>query len=360
MWLSGQSKPGHDAIDDFGGKGLQGHPKKIFHQVALLLVEQGAISSKGIFVDGTKMEANANRHAFAWGKSMRTSKERIEKQLKELQSYVEKAYKDEQHLPNTPDLEAVDADKIEATINQINDALKGKDIDGRIKQKLNHAKEDWPTNMARHQKQEAILKERNGYCKTEKDASSMRMKDDHMKNGQLKPAYDDQASTNNQYFTNCTLAQTTADTTTLKDHLNDHIESYRQTPGALTADAGHGSEENHTDLEDKEITACVKYDCFHKERQDKRKGKTNPFHPDQSCYNEDTDTHHCPMGQALTNMGNYEERTKNGFEQTMHRYQVQNCNGCPLRGPCHESKHNRIVERNYDLMRLKGQSQSIA
>ena len=178
MWLSGQSKPDHNTINDFRGKRLKGHFKKIFHQVVLLLVEQGVISLKDIFVDGTKIEANANRYTFVWGKSIKTSKERIKKQLKELWSYVEKVYKDEQHIPNTPDFQAIDADKIEATINQINDALKGKDIDKKVKQKLNYAKKNWPANMAKYQKQEAILKERNSYSKTDHDATFMRMKDD--------------------------------------------------------------------------------------------------------------------------------------------------------------------------------------
>ena len=104
----------------------------------MLLVEQGVISLKDIFVDGTKIEANANRYTFVWGKSIKTSKERIKKQLKELWSYVEKVYKDEQQIPNTPNFETVEADKIEATINQINEALKGKDIDKKVKQKLEH------------------------------------------------------------------------------------------------------------------------------------------------------------------------------------------------------------------------------
>jgi hypothetical protein len=131
VWLSGQSKPDHNTINDFRGKRLQGHLKKIFHQVVLLLVEQGVISLKDIFVDGTKIEANANRYTFVWDKSIKTSKERIKKQLKELWSYVEKVYKDEQQIPYTPNFKAIDADKIEATINQINDALKSKDIEKR-------------------------------------------------------------------------------------------------------------------------------------------------------------------------------------------------------------------------------------
>lgn len=179
-----------------------------------------------------------------------------------------------------------------------------------------------------------------------------------MQNGQLKPGYNLQASTNNQFITNYTLAQTTADTTTLKDHLKDHIESYGQTPEALTADAGYGSEENYTDLEDKNITAFVKYNYFHKEQRDK-KHRENPFDPDNFFYNPATDTYYCPMGQAMNNTHTYEAKTKNGFSQQIHRYQAQNCHGCPLRGSCHKAKGNRIIERNHNLIRLKEKAKKL-
>jgi len=46
-----------------------------------LLAEEGILSLKDIFVDGTKIEANANRYTFVWGKSIKTSKERIKKSI---------------------------------------------------------------------------------------------------------------------------------------------------------------------------------------------------------------------------------------------------------------------------------------
>lgn len=355
MWLSGQNKPDHNTINDFRGKRLKGHLKEIFNQVVLLLVEQGVVSLKDLYIDGTKIEANANRYTFVWGKSIATNKARIQKQLKELWSYVEKVYKDEQHIPNTPDFEAIDSDKVEATINRINDALKGKDINKKVKQKLNYAKKNWPANLKKYDEQEAILKGRNSYSKTDPDATFMRMKDDHMQNGQLKPGYNLQASTNNQYITGYTLGQTTADNTLLKPHVEDHIESYNETPESVTADAGYGSEENYTDLESKNIDAFVKYNYFHKEQKQSKK-QPDPFHPDQLYYNKDTDTYYCPMGQAMSNIGSYKKKTKTGFEQTLTRYKAQNCKGCSLRSLCHKSKSDRIIERNHNLIRLKAKA----
>jgi len=358
MWLSGQSKPDHNTINDFRGKRLKGKFKNIFNQVVGLLAEQGVLSLKELYVDGTKIEANANRYTFVWGKSIKTSKERIKKQLKELWSYVEKVYTEEQMLPNQPDFEEIDPEKVAQTIDTINQALKDKEVDKKVKQKLNYAKKNWPKNLQKYNEQEAILGKRNSYSKTDPDATFMRMKDDHMQNGQLKPGYNLQASTNNQFITSYTLAQTTADTTTLKDHLNDHIESYGQTPETLTADAGYGSEENYTDLEEKNITAFVKYNYFHKEQRDK-KHRENPFQPDNLFYNPETDTYYCPMGQAMNKIHTYESQTKNGFTQEIHRYQAQNCHGCPLRGSCHKAKGNRIIERNHNLIRLKDKAKSL-
>lgn len=88
------------------------------------------------------------------------------------------------------------------------------------------------------------------------------MKEDHMKNGQLKPAYNLQISTNNQYIVNYSLHQNTTDTNTLEQHLNTFIKLYEKKPVNITADAGYGSEQNYGWLEKKRITAYVKYNHF--------------------------------------------------------------------------------------------------
>ena len=125
----------------------------------------------------------------------------------------------------------------------------------------------------------------------------MHMKEDHMGNGQLKPGYNLQASSNNQYITNYTLAQITADTTIFKDHLTEHYNSYNENPQYVTADAGYGSEENYTYLEEKEITGFVKYNYFHKEQHDKKRAQ-DPFLADNLFYNENEDAYYCPNGAA--------------------------------------------------------------
>ncbi|SFU57640.1 Transposase DDE domain-containing protein [Pustulibacterium marinum] len=290
-------------------------------------------------------------------KSIKTSRTRIEKQLKELWQYVEQVYADEEQLPNTPDFAAIDPEKVSATIQQINQALEKKTVDSKVKQKLNYAQKNWPKNVAKYNEQQKKLGHRQSMSKTDPDATFMRMKEDHMKNGQLKPGYNLQASTNNQFIVHYSLAQTTADTTTLIDHLEGFEKAFEQTPETLTADAGYGSEENYQALEDKDIKAFVKYNYFHKEqKQAKALVDKAPFHPDKLHYNQQTDTYYCPMGQPMNYIGEKQSKTTTGYLQTYHRYQAANCQGCTLRGICHQSKGNRIIERNHKLIAYKKQA----
>ena len=188
MWLSGGAKPDHNTINDFRGKRLKEHLKKVFNQVVVLLAEQGVLSLKELTLDGTKIEANANRYTFVWGKAIKVSRERIARQLKELWAYVEEVYQDEEQQPNTPDIEKIDPEAVERTITEINEALREKEIDPKVRQKLNYAKKNWPSKLREYEQKEKLLAGRKSLSKTDPDASFMRMKEDHMRNGQLKPA----------------------------------------------------------------------------------------------------------------------------------------------------------------------------
>ncbi len=251
-----------------------------------------------------------------------------------------------------PDFQAIDPEAVKRTIDEINAALKEKEIDPKVRQKLKYAEKNWPEKLREYETKEKLLGERNSYSKTDPDATFMRMKEDHMLNGQLKPGYNVQASTNRQYITNYTLAQTTTDTSTLKDHIDDYIESYGQVPESLTADAGYGSEENYGFLEERGITAFVKYNYFDKEQKQK-KHNGNSFHADNLHYDPESDTYTCPMGQPMTYIGDKPRRTRNGYLQIHKLYQAKNCEGCPLRGPCHKASGNRVIQRSPKLVRYK-------
>lgn len=354
MWLSGMSKPDHNTINRFRSERLQDVLKQVFTQVVLLLVDHGLVDLKEVYLDGTKIEANANRYTFIWGKAIRTSKERIRKQIDELWHYAQELAVEE--LSDTAPLqfEQIDPQTVKQTIDQIDQALRDKDIDKQVKQKINYAKKNWPKNLERYEQEENKMGNRNSMSKTDPDASFMRMKEDYMKNGQLKPGYNVQISTQNQVILNYTLHQTTADTLTLPTHVDDFKNLYAVLPENLTADAGYGSEENYHYLEENNIEAFVKYNYFHLEQ--KKAHKNDPFRKENLYYNAEQDCFYCPMGQKMKAIGKRKRKSDNGYEQTYSRYQTQNCQDCPMRGLCHQQKENRIIEVNHKLRKYKEQA----
>lgn len=172
-----------------------------------------------------------------------------------------------------------------------------------------------------------------------------------MRNGQLKPAYNWQFSTNKQFVVNYTIEQTTADTTTLPGHLSEHEKLYGEFPEVATADSGYGSEENYEFMEDNEIEAFVKFNYFHKEQA--KKYKADIFHKANLHYNPEKDCFYCPMGQEMTKSGTDTRETTTGFKQNLTYCKAQNCKGCPLRRGCHKAKAERVIEINHNLERHK-------
>jgi hypothetical protein len=185
----------------------------------------------------------------------------------------------------------------------------------------------------------------------------MRMKEDHMKNGQLKPAYNPQISTENQFITHVSIHQTPNDTTTLESHLYGFGQAYGKQSKEVVADAGYGSEENYEILENKNITAYVKYNYFHKEQ--KRSMKNNPFLVQNLFYNKEQDFYVCPMGQRMEKLFESKRTSSNGYESQVFNYQAKRCEGCPLRGKCHNAKGNRIIQVNHRLNELKKKAKEL-
>lgn len=355
MWLSGMNEPDHNTINRFRGERLKEVLKPIFVQVVHLLAEAGLVSLKELYTDGTKIEANANRYSFVWGNAIKTNKEKMKQQLDELWNYAQSIAAEE--LKDTEPLvfEKIDARKVKATIEKIDEVLQGKEVSKKVKQKINYAKKNWPDNLAKYEAQKKIMGKRNSYSKTDTDATFMRMKEDHMKNGQLKPGYNLQISTNNQIIANYTIHPNPTDTTTLKEHIEEYKKQYDNMPENITTDAGYGSEENYAFLEENKVEAFVKFASFDKEQQ-KNYAKKNPFHQNQLHYNQEQDCYICPMGQTMKKVRMEKQKSDNGYEKQLHVYEAQNCANCPLHALCHQGKGNRIIKVNHRLRRYQQQA----
>lgn len=247
----------------------------------------------------------------------------------------------------------INSEELREKLSELNKKLK--EPTKKQAKELEKLQEEHLPKLKKYEYDLQILGERNSYSKTDPDATFMRMKEDHMKNGQLKPAYNPQISTENQFTTHVSIHQKTNDTNTLESHLEGFEKAYGKQSKEVVADAGYGSEENYEMLENKNITAYVKYNYFHAEQKKKR--KNDPFLVQNLFYNQEQDFYVCPMGQRMENAGSGKRRSSNGHESQVAYYQAKNCNNCPLRGMCHNAKGNRS-KRPVEVEAVFGQLKS--
>ena len=307
-------------------------------------MELGYVSLDVQYIDGTKIESASNRYTFVWRKSVEKNKVKLEAKIRDIIGQIEQGIQEDNHaVVETPT--PVDVKELKEKIGELN-------TNGKLSRKKRKQVKELEKHQAKleeYQNHLEILGERNSYSKTDHDATFMRMKEDHMGNGQLKPAYNVQISTENQFITNFGIYQDPGDLTTFNHYLDSFEQKYDCQSKEVVADSGYGGEQNYDFMENKQIDNYVKYSYFHKEQ--KKPFKNNPFLPENLFYNAEGNFYVCPMGQRMELVGTSQNVSSRGYKSIISRYQAIRCEGCHLRGSCHKSRGNRTIEINHNLMR---------
>lgn len=355
-WLSGGNFPDHHTINNFRGARLKGKIDNIFTQVVILLNQSNLVALEEVFTDGTKLESVANRYTFVWKGSVEKNKEKLEKKIKLVLKDIEEEIAQEIQCQESNELTVpISSEELDKKIAELNETIKQKGADKKITKQIEKLSNEALPKLQEYENHLKKMGGRNSYSKTDPDATFMRMKEDHMKNGQLKPAYNVQLSTENNFITNFSIHQRPGDTATYKEHLESYKKKYGQYPIQAIADAGYGSLENYEFLDKNEIESYVKYNYFHKEQSKKFKSDISKI--ENLFYNTDQDFYICPMGQKMLPTGKEKKRHSDlGYEYEVSIYQATNCTGCPLKGACHKQQANRKIEVNKQLIEYKRQS----
>jgi Transposase DDE domain len=180
------------------------------------------------------------------------------------------------------------------------------------------------------------------------------MKDDHMKNGQLKPAYNLQLGTEGQFVVGYSVHQRPGDSGCLVPHLKGVKEKLGRLPNNVIADSAYGSEENYAYLEQEQVGNYLKYNSFGKEQR--ARYKPNPFAADQMAYDPEKDELICPAGKRLTCQYTAYPKTDNGYRGERRCYEAHDCTGCPLKEQCTKAKGNRKVSWGVQLKAWRQQA----
>jgi hypothetical protein len=198
-----------------------------------------------------------------------------------------------------------------------------------------------------YEKKPEILGDRNSYSRTDRDATFMRMKEDHMKNRQLKPAYNLQIGIENQMTAHYQLFPNPTAFRTFKPFNGEFKERYGRLPETEIADSGYGSEENYAYAEENDIRSYIKYPGFHAEQ--KKKYRENVFLPDHLYYNKEKDYFVCPMGQHMEKQSVTETVKPSGYQSEITVYRAKSCENRPLKCLCYKAIHQPKISPSNSL-----------
>ncbi|GIQ68567.1 IS1182 family transposase [Xylanibacillus composti] len=359
MWIAGRQRPDFRTINRFRSERMKDILESVFTAVLQFLADEKYVKLEHYFVDGTKIEANANRYTFVWGKAVVKHKMRLQEKVKTLFASIEEAEKDEDRLHHSKDLNELGeeaeltSEKLETAVKQLEEKLQAKPKDKPLKKAVRQIRKDLLPRLQKYERYEDVLGDRNSFSKTDPDATFMRMKEDHMRNGQLKPGYNVQIGTENQFIVGYSLHQRPTDTRCLKPHLEKVKANLGKLPSTVIADAGYGGEENYAYLEEEKIEAIVKYGTYHKEKSKKWKEDISKI--DNWTYVEETDAWICPNGQELFFHRESKGKTDSGYEVVHRHYRSQSCLDCPLKSSCTKAAGNRELRISMKYLRYKKQ-----
>ena len=355
MWLAGMRRPDFRTINYYRGKRLKDGFDAVFTQVVRLLHEEGFVSLKVQYVDGTKIESVANKYTFVWRGSVEKYDARLKAKTEALLRQIEQNHAiDNQENPVSEELTA---EEVAKRVERIREKVDADNLSKEDRKALKQIETDAVPRMNRYKEQLETMGSRNSYSRTDPDATFMRMKEDAMLNGQLKPGYNVQISTENQFITNFGIYQRPTDTLTMISYLESFKTRYGMQSEEIVADSGYGSEENYEYMFSNGMTPYVKYNMFHVEQR--RGYRNNPFRVSNLFYNPDDDFYVCPMGQKMKFVRQEKRYTASGYQQTVSVYRAGRCEGCPLRGQCHKSKRDRQIEVNHTLDDYKARAREL-
>ncbi len=312
--LDTEQPPDHSTINRFRQK-IQELTPELLNQMVQILIEEKQIDLSSIYIDGTKIEAYANRYSFVWRGSIEKWQEKLIEKIKE-ELGLSKSL-----IPGQV-LQAVTT--IFKQLRKYCKEKKIKFVYGKGKRKTKEQRDyehlkEWKEKLESYKKHLEIMGDnRNSYSKTDHDATFMRMKEDHMKNGQLKPAYNIQLASASGFIIGENISHHPSDMYTLKPFLKDLLEKNPNKLNKIVADAGYESEENYVYLAENNLTSYIKPSNYEKSKT--RKYKKEQEFKKSLKYDERQDKYTSQEGKEFIRCSDRYRKRKSGYVTTTKVY----------------------------------------
>lgn len=344
--LQGYKSPDHVTISRFRKDYLSNEIiEDLFYQQVNYLATQNEILFENVFIDGTKIEANANRYSFVWKKAVLKNEEKMFEKILALVETINL-----KELNKFSVQKETIIDDIDVILRWLTSEKEKKNIDfvhgiGKRKTKIQKWTEQLSEYKERQEKynlSKKLLSKRNSYSKTDPDATFMHMKDDHMRNGQLKPAYNVQIAVESEYVTGVGIFDDRNDIATLIPMLNNMKEKLGHKYLNVIADSGYESEENYLYLEANEQIPYIKPQTY--EKWKKRNFKNDISKRENMRYEAESDFYICHNNRKLIPTSIIHRTSASGYKSEVTVYECENCDNCIHKIKCTKAKGNRKMQ----------------
>ena len=352
--LEGENAPDHNTIARFRSRHLPEVIEDLLNQMVQLLVEHGEISfeESAVFIDGTKIEANANKYSFVWKTAVSKNQKKLgEKIATELPQLLEKSGTGIT-MPKQINVQQLKKLRKQLYAQKEKQAVVFVNGKGHRKTGIQRAIETingWLARLKRYNLDIHICGERNSYSKTDRDATFMHMKEDHMRNGQLKPGYNVNVATASAYIIGNYISADRTDTKAFIPFLEKLCKKHPVK--RVVVDSGYESEENYHYVDgSKQLSLFVK-PSNHEQRKT-RKYKTDIGRRENMPYDEERDEYTCAQGRKLSAVYTKSRKSETGYVQEVTVYECSDCKGCPVKEKCIRQKKTDKVPLTERTKRL--------
>lgn len=353
MWLlEGAKVPDHSTIARFRSLHFSPCAGRIMAEVSQFLYQMGELSGETLFIDGTKIEACANKYTFVWKKAVTKNMGKLLAKLAAFVEGCEELYGIKLVYHNQVKMKHVK--KLRKKLYALKEAEGAVFVHGSGKRKTPLQKsietlEGYLEKLKEYTKKLHVCGERNSYSKTDHDATFMRMKEDAMGNGQLKAGYNLQHGVDSEYIVWLTVGPQPTDATTLIPFLKDMEKNLGIRYKKVTTDAGYESEENYGYLDESGKSAFIKPANYGQSKT--RKYRKDIGRVENMGYDEASDTYTCHNGKKLYAYHIKKEKTRTGYGRETTAYMCRECSGCPYKKECIRGNHSKkpLEERGKTL-----------
>jgi transposase len=361
MWLlEGHNAPDHNTIARFRTGRLREIVEPLFNQFIEKLYQAEEVLFANVFIDGTKIEANANKYSFVWKKTTEKLDAKLPEKATELAGRINTEFGTEFHPETDSDIGST----LRTMAVYLTEEKKRRGIifangKGQRKTELQRLTEralDLLEKKEKYQDYMSQFTDRNSFSKTDRDATFMHMKEDHMRNSQLKPGYNFQIAVENGYIVGMDLSAERSDIYTLIPMLSRLERNFPQNRfGSIVCDAGYESEENYDYVARHGYTSYIKPANY--ETQKKRNYKKWIGRPENMSYDPQADEYTCAKGRKLKVIGTkIDKKRRSRYPRELTIYQCANCDRCGFKNNCKKSKTEKRFEISKPFVTYRSES----